>query len=109
MNALFNDKCRSFAKEIKKESDSWMSENMNYNQLVLLRNEYNWILRQKKNAEPDDEIYSFYSFDPKIKDTARYSVKLQKNLSNDQLLKLLISVDIFYLPIDSINRIVLNK
>ena len=109
MNARFNEKCKLFAKEIKKDSGSWISENLNYDQLVLLRQEYNWILRSKKNADPDDEIYAFFALDKEIQDTARYSVKAKKNLSNDQLLKLLISVDLFYLPIDIINRIVLNK
>ncbi len=108
MNARFNEKCKQFAKEIKKESGSWMSENLNYDQLVLLRQEYNWILRSKKNADPDDEIYAFFALDKEIEDTVRYSVKAKKNLSNDQLLKLLISVSLFYLPIDKIKQIVLS-
>ena len=107
MNAQFNEKCKQFAKEIKKESGSWMSENLNYDQLVLLRQEYNWILRSKKNADPDDEIYSFTAFDPEVKDTVHYSVKAKKNLSNDQFLKLIISVDVFYLTIEKIKQIVL--
>lgn len=107
MNAQFNEKCKQFAKEIKKESGSWMSENLNYDQLVLLKQEYNWILRSKKNADPDDEIYSFFALDKEIQDTVRYSVKAKKNLSNDQLLKLLISVDVFYLTIEKIKQIVL--
>ena len=108
MNARFNEKCKLFAKEIKKESGSWMSENLNYDQLVLLRQEYNWILRSKKNADPDEEIYAFFALDKEIQDTVRYSVKAKKNLSNDQLLKLLISISIFYLPIDKIKQIVLS-
>lgn len=107
MNVRFNEKCNLFAKEIKKDSGSWMSENLNYDQLVLLKQEYNWILRTKKNADLDDEIYSFFALDKEIQDTVRYSVKAYKNLSNDQLLKLLISVSIFYLPIDKIKQIVL--
>lgn len=107
MNAKFNDKCRSFAKEIKKESGSWMSENLNYDQLVLLKKEYNWILMAKKRAEPEDEIHTFMAYDPEVKDTVHYSVKASKNLSNDELLKLLISVEILYLPIDTIKKIIL--
>ena len=108
MNARFNEKCKQFAKEIKATSGSWMSENLNYDQLVLLRQEYNTVLRVKKrDDDPDDEIYAFFALDKEIQDTARYSVKAKKNLSNDQLLKLIISVDVFYLPIDKIKQIVL--
>ena len=107
MNARFNDRCKLFAKEIKKESGSWMSEIISYDHVVMLEKEYNWILRSKKNADPDDEIYAFFALDKEIEDTVRYSVKAKKNLSNDQLLKLLISVSLFYLPIDKIKQIVL--
>ena len=110
MNARFNEKCKQFAKEIKKESGSWMSENLNYDQLVLLRQEYNTVLRVKKrDDDPDAEIYTFTAFDPEVKDTVHYSVKAKKNLSNDQLLKLLISVDVFYLTIEKIKQIVFNN
>lgn len=110
MNAQFNEKCKQFAKEIKKESGSWMSENLNYDQLVLLRQEYNTVLRVKKrDDDPDAKLYSFTAFDHEVKDSVSYSVKASKNLSNDQLLKLLICVDVFYLPIDKIKIILTSN
>ena len=108
MNARFNEKCNLFAKEIKKESGSWMSEIISYDHMVMLEKEYSWILRAKKRADyPDAKLYSFTAFDHEVKDSVSYSVKAKNNLSNDQLLKLLISVDVFYLPIDKIKQIVL--
>jgi len=108
MNARFNEKCNLFAKEIKKESGSWMSEIISYDHVVMLEKEYGWILRAKKRADyPDAVIYTFTAFDSEVKDSVSYSVKAKNNLSNDQLLKLLICVDVFYLPIEKIKQIVL--
>ncbi len=108
MNARFNEKINLLCKEIKKESGSWMSDMLSYDHVVMLKKEYDWILRAKKRADyPDAKLYSFTAFDPEVKDSVSYSVKAKKNLSNDQLLKLLISVDVFYLPIDKIKQIVL--
>ena len=108
MNARFNEKINLLCKEIKKESGSWMSENLNYDHVVMLEKEYSWILRAKKRADyPDAVIYTFTAFDPEVKDSISYTVKAKKNLSNDQLLKLLLCVDVFYLPIDQIKQIVL--
>ncbi len=107
MNARFNDRCKLFAHEIKIQSNSWMSENLNYDQLQNLRQQYNWILRRKKQVEfDDDEIHSFCALDKKIQDTVRVSVKKSNNLSNEQYLKLLIAVDVFYLPLDIIHEII---
>ena len=108
MNARFNEKCKQFAKEIKKESGSWMSEIISYDHLLMLEKEYSWILRAKKRADyPDAKLYAFTAFDPEVKDSVSYSVLAKKNLTNDQLLKLLLCVDVFYLPIDKIKQIVL--
>ena len=110
MDPLFNEKCRLFAKEVKKESGSWMSHLLSYEHLVMLKKEYNQILRNKRRSDdPEDIIYSFWAFDSEIQDCVRHSVRSKKNLTNDQLLKLLICVDTFYLPIDKIKQVVLKK
>ena len=108
MNARFNEKINLLCKEIKKESGSWMSEIISYDHMVMLEKEYSWILRAKKRADyPDAVIYTFTAFDPEVKDSISYTVKAKKNLTNDQLLKLLLCVDVFYLPIDKIKQIIL--
>ena len=52
-----------------------MSDMLSYDHVVMLKKEYDWILRAKRRADdPDAEIYTFTAFDPDVKDTVHYSV-----------------------------------
>ena len=109
MNTKLTAKIRTFAAEIKEKSGSFFSSELSYNSLATVNQKYNSVLHQKRNEINAGYNDPFYSFDAKNIDTGlieRYVLRPSHELSNDQILKIIICVEVFYLSYQNIKAII---
>ena len=109
MNAKLTAKIKTFSAEIKEKSGSFFSSELSYNSLVIVNQKYNSVLRKKRNEINAGYNDPFYGFDAKNTDTGlieRYVLRPSHELSNDQILQIIVCVELFYLSYQDIKAII---
>ena len=109
MNAKLTAKIKTFSAEIKEESGSFFSDVLNADQLIMINDTYNWVLRQKRNLikfGDNDPIFSFDAKNERTCDIEFYVIRPSHQLSNDDLLKIIICVNVYYLTFQQIKSII---
>ena len=111
MNTKLTAKIKTFASEIKEKSGSFFSENLTYPQFEGIIKKYNSALRLKRGSvfwAQNDDYYSFTAKNEKTGLLERYMLRPSHELTNEQILKIIICVDVFYLSYQAIKAIVKN-
>ena len=109
MTTKFMNKCRKFASEIKNQSGSIFSDTIKFNMFEDLNRTYLYVLRCKRNAIEsnfDEPYFKFTAKNENLNEVQTYLLRPSHNLTNDQILKIIISVKIFYLSHQKIKSII---
>ena len=104
----FIERCNKFASEIKNESKSYFTYNINFQTAKDLYSAYKYALKMKKSSENEFPYLSITCKDIDINELVTFNIYTKHNFTNDQILKILICNQIFYLPYQTIKKII-NK
>jgi len=109
MTTKFMNKCRVMAKVIKMQSGSIFSETLTFPIFEQIDKTYLQVLRCKRNSiefGEDDPYYHFTAKNELANEVQSYVLRPSHNLTNDQILKIIISVEMFYLSHQKIKQII---
>lgn len=107
MTAKFMLKCRLFATDIKKQSRSIFSDAIQFQLFEHLNKTYSRVLECKRNAIDqgfNDPYYHFTAKNEASNDIENYVLRPSHALTDDQILKIIISVEMFYLSHQAIKK-----